>query len=354
MCRKGKELSIRDRYFIEKSLKRNMSHKEIAEVLGVTRQCIDYEVKKGIVLQRDTHLKEVSVYKADYAQAVHDNLKKTTGRKCEYLESEVLEEVIEKIKNGDSPYAALQRIKAKEMCVKTVYNYFHQGRLGSLRYTDFPYMSAKKRRTEKRIKKAVSYDNSIECRPKEVLRRKKAFDWEMDTVYSGKGSKEVLLVLTERKTRSEICKRLPNRGAEAVASALTTIETKLGTQTFREVFHSITCDNGIEFSDCVGIEKSRFSNNKKTKLYYCHPYTSSERGSNENQNKMIRRKIPKGDDISLYSEKDIKHINTWINTYPREIFKGKSSYDMLCREYILGNISQKGFEKLRELTVSDL
>ena len=78
-------------------------------------------------------------------------------------------------------------------------------------------------------------------------------------------------------------------------------------------------DNGSEFLDYEGIEKSLRGKNKRTQLYFAHPYSSWERGTNENINKMIRRFIPKGADISLYSEEAIKRIEVWINNYPRRI-----------------------------------
>jgi IS30 family transposase len=56
-----------------------------------------------------------------------------------------------------------------------------------------------------------------------------------------------------------------------------------------------------------------------TKVYFAHPYSSWERGTNENINKMIRRFIPKGVDILDYSNKDIERIQNWINNYPRII-----------------------------------
>ena len=67
----------------------------------------------------------------------------------------------------------------------------------------------------------------------------------------------------------------------------------------------------------------------KTKIYYCHPYSSWERGSNENANKLIRRFIKKGEDISQYTDRQIKDIENWINNLPRKIFNGLSSNDML-------------------------
>ena len=58
-------------------------------------------------------------------------------------------------------------------------------------------------------------------------------------------------------------------------------------------------------------------NKKRTTVYYCHPYRSSERGTNERLNREIRRKIPKGSDIAAYSDEDISSVETWLNNYPR-------------------------------------
>lgn len=107
----------------------------------------------------------------------------------------------------------------------------------------------------------------------------------MDTVKGKRGkSKNSLLVLTERKTRDEIVMKLPEHTAAAVVNALDVIERKWGDM-FKQVFKTITMDNGSEFADCEGIERSALGAGSRTKTYYCHPYSSYERGSNEVTNK---------------------------------------------------------------------
>ena len=88
-------------------------------------------------------------------------------------------------------------------------------------------------------------------------------------------------------------------------------------------------DNGVEFLDMEGVERSiTHPGEKRTIAYYCHPYCSFERGSNENQNKLIRRHIPKGTDITEYTDADVKEIEAWINNYPRNMFNGLSAAEM--------------------------
>lgn len=85
---------------------------------------------------------------------------------------------------------------------------------------------------------------------------------------------------------------------------------------FYNVFKSITVDNGAEFADYEGMEKSCCREEKMTTIYYCHPYSSYESGSNENQSKMIRRHIPKGTDFDDKTDEDSEQIEGWINEYP--------------------------------------
>ena len=136
--------------------------------------------------------------------------------------------------------------------------------------------------------------------------------------------KKALLVLTERKTRQEIIERMPDRTEESTIKALDRIDRRFGAL-FRKVFKTITVDNGGEFSNVERLEQSAIRKGKRTRFYYCHPYSSFERGSNENQNRMIRRRYPKGTDFGKVSTAAIKNLEQWINNYPREILGWKTS-----------------------------
>ena len=103
-----------------------------------------------------------------------------------------------------------------------------------------------------------------------------------------------------------------------VVKSLNRLERRFGNK-FRKVFKTITVDNGSEFSDFVGLEKSIYKG-RRTSVYYCHPYTSCERGSNERLNREIRRIFPKGTDFTKVSEERVKACEDWVNAYPREIF----------------------------------
>ena len=87
--------------------------------------------------------------------------------------------------------------------------------------------------------------------------------------------------------------------------AINAIARKLG-PLFPTLFKSITMDNGSEFSDALGIEYHQ--GQQRTTIFYCHPYSSYERGSNENANKLIRRHIPKGQSMTKISKNKIKAV----------------------------------------------
>ena len=97
---------------------------------------------------------------------------------------------------------------------------------------------------------------------------------------------------------------------------------------FPQVFKTVTCDNGSEFLNAPMLEQSCMCKGMRTTVYYCHPYSAYERGSNENQNKFIRRFIPKGKEIGAYSEREIAIIQTYINDYPRKILDYKTSSEV--------------------------
>ena len=209
-----------------------------------------------------------------------------------------------------------------------------------IRYMDDVIILGQDKDKYKKVKKNKSASRapageSIEQRPEEIDEREEFGHWEGDTVYSGKGKRKTtraLLTLTERKTRKEIIIAIPNRKAETVVKALDALERKLGARRFRAIFKSITFDNGTEFAAAEGLERSCVNKRlPRTKVYFCHPYSSWERGTNENTNGMIRRRFPKGTNFAAVTNAQIAQAENWINNYPRKILGYKSS-EIVFRE----------------------
>lgn len=331
-----KHLSTNDRIRIETMLNSGHTIKEIAEYLHVHVSTIYRERKRGAYVHRNSDWTEEVKYSSDMGQKWHDRAKENMGRTLKIgtdrQYAEWLEDII--VTKGYSPEAALLAAAKSgipfktKICVQTLYSYIDSGLFLKLTNKDLPEKGRRcKHKHKVRVQKRMSAGESIENRPHEIDDRNTFGHWEMDTVKGRKGvTKSCLLVLTERLTRQEIIAKLPDQGAASVVNVLDRLERKWG-EMFLNIFRSITVDNGVEFSDYPGMERSLFGG-RRTRIYYCHPYSSWERGSNENQNKLIRRHIPKGNDIDKRNPADIQHIENWINEYPRGIFNGKSAQEL--------------------------
>lgn len=189
---------------------------------------------------------------------------------------------------------------------------------------------------------ASKAEYSINNRPDEINKRLYFGHFELDTVIgTRRGKHECLMTLTERKTRFEIIFKLKGKTAEEVVNKFNQIKEFLKAN-YNKIFKSITTDNGTEFSDFLSIIKDT-----KTKIYFCHPYCSGEKGTNEKHNSMIRYFIPKGTLIENYSVNDINKIADWMNNYPRKILDYKTPLEALLEEFEDKNVINKIY-KLQE------
>ncbi len=193
----------------------------------------------------------------------------------------------------------------------------------------------KNRRKKKREKEAIrtkirKEGRRLIDRPEIVENREVENHWEMDLVQGLKKKGEpYLLVLSERTSRSEIIELIPDKTKESVIAGLDRIERRMGVVKFREIFKTITTDNGSEFKDYNGIERSYTESGiARTSQYYCEAYCSWQRGTNENINRMIRRFLPKGTSFKGLTRNIVKRIQKFINTYPRKNFGFKSSNEI--------------------------
>lgn len=337
-----KHLSQNDRIKMETML--NSGHKvvEVAEYLHVHRSTIYREIKRGEYTHRNSDYTEETRYSSDLGQKNHDWNAQGKGRNIKIGNDRPLAEYIEGkiIEDKYSPEAALAAAAESgiefttSISVRTLYRYIDKGIFLKLTNKDLPVKGKRKKHNKRvRVQKRASAGESIENRPDEVKDRENFGHWEMDTVKGKQGvTKSCMLVLTERKTRDEIIVKLPDQKAASVVEAIDRLERKWGDM-FTKVFRSITVDNGVEFSDYEGLERSVLhEGEKRTFAFYCHHYSSWERGSNENNNRLIRRHIPKGEDFDEKQDRDIEYIENWINNYPRGIFGFKTSAQLFEEE----------------------
>ncbi len=329
--KKYKHILEEDRYVIERMIRAGQSKATITEVIGCTAKTLEREIKRGTWdrLNGETYEYE-SVYTWDVAQRKHEEKAKNKGRYAKINEKPELREFLETQikKHKYSPEAALIKAKeegiAVEITVKTLYNNIDSGEIGVSRKDLLRKEGWKKEKTKPRKAANNNKGESIDNRPEAANKRSENGHWEMDLIVSCKGGKGALLTLTERMSRQEIIIRLPDKTQRAVKRALDRLERRYGSK-FKEVFKTITTDNGSEFLDYKSLEKSCRSDRQRFKMYFAHPYSSWERGSNENANGIIRRFFPKGTDFSKVSLAKIQAVEDWMNDYPRRILGGISA-----------------------------
>lgn len=339
--RRFKHLTKADRLVIETMLRDGKSEKEIAERIGVHESTIYREKKRGQYMHRNSDYTEELRYSPDIAHRKYRENLKAKGPDLKIGNDQKLADYIEKriADDGYSPEAVLGEIKEKEIPFQTtiskttLYRYIDMGLFVTITNKELPVKGRKKKKNKKvRKQSRANAGDSIEKRPEEIDSREEFGHWEMDTVVGKRGeSKHSLLVLTERKTREEIITLLYEHTMEQVVKALDSLEEKWGSL-FSQIFKTITVDNGSEFSNCAGMEKSALGDGSRTKVYYCHPYSSYERGTNENQNRLIRRRVPKGENFDDRTEEDIRDVEDWINNYPRKLFGYRTAQTMFNME----------------------
>lgn len=150
---------------------------------------------------------------------------------------------------------------------------------------------------------------------------------EMDCVEGIKGENEVLLTLTIKELSLQMAFIMESQDCENVIKTLDKIEEALGTDLFKEVFPIILTDNGSEFADIYGIEKS-INGGQRTKVFFCEPNRSDEKGTCENHHKMIRYCIPKGTSLKPFNQSQITMMMNHINSYKRKALFGKSAFEI--------------------------
>lgn len=318
---KVKHLSFKERVEIEIYLRDDLGISEIARKLERSYNCIKNELKRGTVEQIKQG-KQVEKYYADVGQRVYENRRKRCGRKKKTLEcAEFISYVEDEFKSTNKGIDAIigaakisGKYEASEMIsTKTMYNYIDLG-ISKIKNIDLLLKLRRKTKPKKVRENKKVLGRSIEERDESIETREEFGHWEIDLVIGKKGKEDpVLITLLERKTRAGVNLLAANRDSETIYNAIIDYASQVG-DNFSRIFRSITADNGSEFAKLASLEKD-----KATLIYFSHPYSAFERGSNERYNGLLRRFIPKGKSLKEYSAKAIKRIQDWCNDLPRKI-----------------------------------
>lgn len=326
---------------VDENGKRIFNNSYIASYIGVNRSTITRELKriKSQINIRSGKIKN-RPYNADDAQNDYDFKRGMSKANYilddfpqlkKYIEDKIL---IDKwAPDAISGYINSHELYKQEgftsISTTTIYRAIHYGLLkvkkeDTRRMTKFEKSGEYSTKGELPNNK-LSY--SIELRPNDINNRESFGNWELDTVISTtKGTHRCLMTLTERKTRYEIIGILEAKTKEEVIYKFKKIKEYLK-QNIKLIINSLTTDNGGEFAGFLEIIEITGA-----KFYFCHPYASCEKGTNEKHNSIIRYFIPKSTLIENYSVTEINNICHWMNNYPRKILNYCTPQEVLEKE----------------------
>lgn len=325
--RKGsyRHLNEHDRVRIEVYLGEGKSQYKIAKLLQVNKSTISREIKKrGAIL---------SGYSSLYAQKDYKINKKNCGIKSKIETHPVGSFVIEKIKAGWSPETIEGRLKLeiKEgkrnkddyINYESIYQFVHESEYGKRERLCQYLKQGKRRRTRKWGRKTkheiIKNRIFIDKRPNEINKRETIGHWEGDTIIYK--HKYAIQSIVERKLKVTLLTKLIRKTADNTTTAFI---DKLKNYYIK----SLTVDNGSENKDHQKIAQELGIN-----VYFCHPYHSWEKGTNENTNGLVRRYLPRGTELELVTQRDLDDIAWELNNRPRKTLGFKTPWEMLVLEY---------------------
>jgi IS30 family transposase len=348
---KGTHLTRDERIAIEtlKNLTPPMSNRAIARQLERAPQTIHKEVKDGTVRQMKKQNGKIIYferYSAEVGQRAYDEARKASHRRVMWLADTTFIEFADKLMLDTyakhSPYAVIQLAKASNKidnalipCVSTLYHWIDAGFLKTKNMDLMVKMTLNTKKKRNRKNKTV-LGKSIEERPESILTREEFGHWEIDTVRGLQtGDDACLLTIVERKTRFELAIKIDGKTSESVSKALKIVVDEFGKENFSKVFKTITSDNGTEFASLSE------ALDKVSEVFFTHPYSSYERGSNENGNRMLRRFFPKGVALSPVPAYAVKMAQDWMNSYPRKVLGGKNAHILMVHELHSLNVAEQ-------------
>ena len=303
-------LTTFERGKIESYHKLGWSTHKIGHVLNRHHSTIARELERNQVNE---------MYDAQKGQALYTQRRKASKPRGKWSE-ELEEQLITRLEMTWSP----EQIAGREGLVsfKTIYRWINSGKILKGDRSLLRQKGKRQQPYEKRGRFMVG--TPISKRPKDVQSRETVGHWELDTMVSSRGkSKGCLATFAERKTRFYLAQKIPNRTADSMKQAIKEVVEEYP----KDVFKSSTTDRGKEFACYKEIEKDL-----QIDVYFADPYSSWQRGTNENSNGLLREFFPKKTDLAAISEDELQRAIDLINHRPRKILGWKTPHEAFWEE----------------------
>ena len=304
-------LTTSERVKIETYLELGFSVRKIAGRLGRQPSTISRELK------RNPH------YDASHANQRYVERKKKCGARTKFTFEKGVR-ILEKLQETWSPEQIAGRLFQEEgLSFKTIYRWIYTG----LVEADSGLLRQKgKRQKPRETRGRFNVGLPISKRPSDVKGRQTFGHWELDTVVSGRGkSKACVATFVERKSRFYLAVPMEDRSAQSMESAIQVLHRYFPSGTFQ----TATTDRGKEFS-C----HERIRDTLGVPMYFADPYSSWQRGSNENANGLLREFFPKGTDFGKVSRSELAQALACINGRPRKCLNWKTAYEVFSEEVL--------------------
>ena len=299
-------------YYLRESLE------NIGKTLGRHKSTLCRELKRNSDITEKRH------YSPSFAQKQYRARVSRAHQKMPLKCIEIQTYVERHLKEGWSPEIIAGRLPLDEPGLNTnyesIYQYIYKRKPSWIASLARAHRKRRKRGASGAKKSRIPYRVGIEERPLKINQRVEPGHWEADTMVSHQ-SKTTLQVLIERKCRYVKLSRLPNRTSREMRKQ---INYTLGSFP-RDLVKSITFDNGFE-----NAEHFLVNQNFNSQSYFCHAYSSWEKGSVEQVIGLIRRYYPKKTDFSKLTRYDIKKVEQLLNDRPRKCLGFLSPREMLA------------------------
>lgn len=332
-----KRINLNERIIIETLLLEKKSKSYISKHLKRAPSTITNELKKWLIKPTDTYNAQLAHW---YATEVNST-KRTQDKINTHKRLKLY--VYRGLLNGYSPDQIAGSIKLlypndsiMSISYEAIYQHIYRHRqstLGKKLIRLLPYHHHKRRANRKFGKNRIRIKDqvSIEQRPHHIQHREEVGHWEGDLMI-GVGQKSAIATNVERKTRYTFIMKIDNRKSKTVTKAFAESLNTLPNY----IRKSMTYDNGMEMANHKWL-----TDKTGMDIYFAHPYSSWERGTNENTNGLIRRFFPKGTDFNTITLKQIKEAEYKLNNRPRKVLGYKTPNQMMQEEIQTKSVSSK-------------
>jgi IS30 family transposase len=311
----SKHLTQRQRYHIEAYKNAGYSNSHIAKEIGVNPSTIGRELKINSSPIRESYgaasAHEIATLRKSANSAVPSKMKDATLL--------LIDGYIQKDWSPEQVSAMLKINHNISISYVHIYNYVYKDKKqdGTL-HTHLRFYNKKRRiKYGTRCSNGLKNRVSISQRPDIVEEKKRLGDFEIDTII-GKGKQGAITTIVDRASAYLKISIPTTKKAQDIENETLRLLTP-----FKDLTHTITSDNGLEFANHENISKAL-----ECDYYFCHPYSSWERGLNEYTNGLIRQYITKGSSFADITQKDIQAIEDKINHRPRKNLGWKTPYEV--------------------------